>query len=693
MDDTAAQHRDRSAPVGRERRRRPTVSVITPTYNEAGNIEPLLDAVGVALSGVDHEIIVVDDDSPDLTWQVAERYAERHRNIRVIRRFGASGLSSAVLAGMEAADGDVLAVIDADLQHDESILPEMVDRIVTGAADVVVGTRATDGGSYGDFGPFRHLISSVAAIIARLFLRVPLSDPMSGFFALSADLFERKGPTINPQGFKILLEFIGRNRDLRIEEVGYSFRKRSYGETKLSPSVIRSYLLAVFELRLGRQVKGQFVMYALVGAFGLVVNVVGFSIGEALGLGSVDTGVSDWIDPLDLSVLLGIQLNIVSNFLLNNYFTFWERRFRGWWLLVGFAAFQVVSIIGGIVQVSVFRFLDSTGFGWDAIGREPSRYLHNGIGMLGRTRHELLPQRQLHVGTAAARRVVRHDIGSGFWDGGSMERRRFLSTVGVGLGVGAAGVGLSDVKGRSLRSEARTASSSRAFAASGGIGRLGATATVWSVATPEPFVSLTFDDGPDPAYTYPILETLAAAGASATFNMMGFNVAAHPEIVEEVVASGHEIGNHTATHTDLATVDLDVARSEINGGLSALRGAGVADVRWFRPPRGDLTGVAMRAAAEAGHDILMWSVDGHPRGHLDAQRLAADLADTIEPGDVVCLHDGLGRGTFSPDADFAEVLRHRRSVEVEALPSLLASLTDRGISCVTAGQLVASAAA
>lgn len=382
MDDVDPESSEQPEPGAVDRRRRPVASVITPSYNEAGNIVAHLEAVGRALANIDHEIIVVDDDSPDRTWEIAEEFAATRRNIRVIRRFGASGLSSAVLAGMEAADGSVLCVIDADMQHDESILPAMIEKIADGAADVVVGTRATDGGSYGQFGPIRRLISAVAAAIARVLLRVPLSDPMSGFFAVSRDVVDRKGPTLNPQGFKILLEFVGRDTDLVVSEVGYSFRQRRHGETKLSPSVIRSYLLAVFELRLGRQIKGQFFLYSLVGAFGLLINLLGFSIGEALGLGSIDTGISSWIDPVDLAILLGIELNVVSNFLLNNYFTFWERRFKGRWLLWGFLVFHAVSIIGGIVQFSVFRFFDSTGFGWEAIGREPARYLHNGAGMI-----------------------------------------------------------------------------------------------------------------------------------------------------------------------------------------------------------------------------------------------------------------------------------------------------------------------
>jgi dolichol-phosphate mannosyltransferase len=368
------------SPGRREADRPPVLSVVTPTFNEAENVGPLIAAIHDALGDLHHEIIVVDDDSPDRTWEVAGDIAAVDPRVRVVRRFSDPGLSPAVMAGFGAARGSVLAVIDADLQHDERVLPEMVRRVTEGEADVVVGSRGSDDGSYGDWGSGRRFVSWVAAMIARIFLRVPTSDPMSGFFAMSRSTFERLAPTINPQGFKILLEFIGQRRvRLRVSEVGYTFRNRLHGETKMSPSVIRSYLLAVVELRLGRQVKGQFVLYSLVGASGVLVNLAVFSVTDAIDLGAVEIGFGR---PIRWSLLLGIAASIVWNFVLNNYFTFWERRFHRSRLVWGFVQFTVVSLLGVVVHVSVFQFLESVGWGDALLGQSASRIVHDGIGFL-----------------------------------------------------------------------------------------------------------------------------------------------------------------------------------------------------------------------------------------------------------------------------------------------------------------------
>jgi dolichol-phosphate mannosyltransferase len=354
----------------------PVVSVVTPTFNEAENLPMLVERLHAALGGLPHEIIVADDDSPDRTWEVAERLAEHDPTVTVIRRFHDHGLSAAVLDGMAVARGEVLAVIDADLQHDETILPSMVAEVRDGV-DVVVGSRETEGGGYGDWGAGRRFVSWVATAIARVALRVPVSDPMSGFFAVSRRAYEAAAPGINPRGFKILLEFIGRDRDLAVREIGYEFRNRVHGETKLNRSVIRSYLLAVAELRLGRQVDPVFLLYVLVGIVGLAVNSAVFTLAEAAGMPLWTTGLNEAVDPISTSFLLSVQVSIFVLFVLNNEFTFWEQRYRGWKLAPAFVVYEGMSVIGTLVHVAVFTYLQNIGFLLSVLGEGGSRLLHN----------------------------------------------------------------------------------------------------------------------------------------------------------------------------------------------------------------------------------------------------------------------------------------------------------------------------
>lgn len=228
---------------------RPTVSVVVPTYNEAENIAELLDRLGRALAGVRHEVIVVDDNSPDETWQTARAHASGNPAVRVIRRFEDRGLSSAVLAGMAVAEGRALAVIDADLQHDETALPEMVRSVTDGGSDVCIGTRWGPGGSLEEMPPIRRFCSRAVTLLARtLVTRTRTTDPLSGYFVISRSAYEATAPAIKPRGFKILLEFLGRGRDLRLSEVGYRFRARRRGETKLSANIVRNDLITILDL-------------------------------------------------------------------------------------------------------------------------------------------------------------------------------------------------------------------------------------------------------------------------------------------------------------------------------------------------------------------------------------------------------------------------------------------------------------
>jgi dolichol-phosphate mannosyltransferase len=357
----------------------PLVSVITPTFNEAENLPILVDQLHAALDGIDHEIVVADDDSPDRTWEVAEQLAADDPTITVMRRFHDPGLSAAVLDGMSVARGEMLAVIDADLQHDASILPDMVERIRSGDADVVVGSRSTVGGGYGEWAASRRLVSWIATLIARLLLRVPVSDPMSGYFVVSRRAYEQTAPQINPRGFKILLEFVGRNHDLRVDEVGYEFANRVHGETKLNRSVIRSYLLGVAELRVGRQINPALLLYVLVGIVGLVVNSVAFWVAEWIGFPMIDTGLNDEIDPIATSFIFSVQLSILVLFVLNNEFTFWELRFRGWARLPALVVYEAMSLVGMGVHIAVFTFLQESGFLLSFLGGA-TRVVHNLMG-------------------------------------------------------------------------------------------------------------------------------------------------------------------------------------------------------------------------------------------------------------------------------------------------------------------------
>lgn len=340
----------------------PVVSVILPTYNEAENVPIIVEKTATALAQIPYEIIIVDDNSPDRTWQVAQRIAEQDPHVHMIRRLNERGLSSAVITGMNAARGQCLAVMDSDMQHDEAALPDLVHAIMIENYDIAIGSRGVEGGSYGDFSRKRRFISWVAASMARIILPMHVRDPMSGYFVVAREIFQECVERINPVGFKILLEFIGRNPEAKVKEVGYKFRRRIHGETKLSGSVIKNYLVALWDMRFGRFISSTFLLYSLVGSFGVLVNLGGLFLGEYLGLPEIKTG---WpvIGTFVLSVALGIELSIISNYIMNNWVTFFDVRHRGFKANArAILLFHLISSLAGLVQLGVFQLLYENGF-------------------------------------------------------------------------------------------------------------------------------------------------------------------------------------------------------------------------------------------------------------------------------------------------------------------------------------------
>ena len=233
------------------------LSLVLPTYNEAENLSELLPKVEDVLKDIPHEIIIVDDDSPDGTWRVAQELSERLENVHVIRRIGRRGLSSAVVEGFLAAKGDVLAVADADGQHDFVLLPQLYESIQNGS-NIAIGSRYAEGGSVGEWDERRHALSRFATKLAIALCKVKAADPMSGFFAIDRQTFETTLSKLNPKGFKILLDFLVHvPKSTRVKELPFTFGKRLHGESKLSRRVQIEFIEYLYDVYRRRPYRGR----------------------------------------------------------------------------------------------------------------------------------------------------------------------------------------------------------------------------------------------------------------------------------------------------------------------------------------------------------------------------------------------------------------------------------------------------
>lgn len=320
----------------------PLLSIIIPTYNESKNIPVLMERLQQCLNQIDKEVIIVDDNSPDKTWEVARNLSSTYPWLRVIRRLHDRGLSSAVLAGFAVAEGDYLAVMDADLQHDEQILPQFISEFQMGT-QIIVGSRKVEGGGIENWSASRKFISWVATLMAKFALRHPVSDPMSGYFAITKEIYQKYKDDINPKGFKILLEFLARAKEAKTKEIGYTFKSRIHGESKLSRKVIFEYLNALYDLSIGNIIPFRFLKYALVGFTGLIIsNIVLFICLKYFEFSTAN------------AVATSIEVSIITNFILNNYWTFKENQLKGAWpLLRGIVTFHAICLSGAIINQAI----------------------------------------------------------------------------------------------------------------------------------------------------------------------------------------------------------------------------------------------------------------------------------------------------------------------------------------------------
>ncbi len=295
---------------------RPQLSLVVPTRNEAGSIEAFLEAATGTLDRVlpgAYEIVLVDDDSPDGTWQRALALRARYPALRVLRRTDERGLGSAVTRGWQLARADVLGVIDADLQHPPEVCEGLWAEIARGA-ELVVASRHVPGGGVSEWSLRRRILSRGAQLLGLLILPGVLgrvSDPMSGFFFVRRSALA--GIELRPLGYKILVEVLSRGRARWVSEVGYVFRERALGASKATAGVYRDYLVQLVRLRLFSLRSSRFLRFCIVGLSGVAVDMgLLFLLSDPSNLG--------W--GLTRSKLIAAEAAIVSNFLGNDLWTF-----------------------------------------------------------------------------------------------------------------------------------------------------------------------------------------------------------------------------------------------------------------------------------------------------------------------------------------------------------------------------------
>ncbi len=333
----------------------PILSVVVPTFNERDNVTTLYRKLEATLRDVAWEVVFVDDNSPDGTWDVVRALARRDSRVRCVRRIGRRGLSGACIEGILASSAPFAAVMDADLQHDETQLPKMLALLQSGDAELVIGSRYIEGGSVDSFNRQRAGASALATEVAKRVLGVRVADPMSGFFMIRRDRFEQLAPQLSIQGFKILLDVIATGHgELRTVEVPYTFGSRLHGESKLDSMVALDFLGLVLAKFTHDIISLRFLLFAMVGGTGLIIH-----------LGTLFVALKVLEFPFPEAQAAGAFVAMTSNFVLNNFLTYRDQRLKGFAILGGLLAFYLVCSVGLFANVGVaFSVYDQEPIWW-----------------------------------------------------------------------------------------------------------------------------------------------------------------------------------------------------------------------------------------------------------------------------------------------------------------------------------------
>jgi dolichol-phosphate mannosyltransferase len=325
----------------------PVLTVVAPTFNEAANVPLLVERVALALVGLSWELVFVDDDSPDATSAIAKKLGQRDARIRCIRRVGRRGLAGAFIEGALSSQAQFVAVMDADLQHDETLLPQMLELLMRQCADLVIGSRYVIGGHPGGLSAARLSISRLATNWARRLTHASVNDPMSGFFMMRRELVDQIAPALSSEGFKILFDILVTERDagLKIVELPYGFRSRKSGNSKFDIRNAVDFGALLIAKLTGNTLPPRFLSFVLVGGSGVAVQFACLWQGLAAGL------------TFPLAQAMATLAAMTTNFLLNNLLTYRDQRVAGWRLIPALLTFYVVCSIGALSNVGVSSWL------------------------------------------------------------------------------------------------------------------------------------------------------------------------------------------------------------------------------------------------------------------------------------------------------------------------------------------------
>lgn len=334
------------------------LSIIVPVLNEAANIPILIDRISAALSDLEWEVVFVDDDSSDASRNVLIDLSQINDRVRFITRIGRQGLSTAVIEGALTSHADCIAVMDGDLQHDETLLPEMFKSLRENDADIVVGSRFLESSSLGEFSAQRERMSRIGNWLSNTVIKTQLTDPLSGFFMISRKRFESVVRELSGTGFKILLDVLSSsNTPMRVKELPFKFGTRIHGESKIDSLVALEFGMMLLDKWFGRWIPPRFFLFTAVGGLGVGIHVA--ILGLLFKLLDIDFYIAQVVATL---------VTMAINFSLNNILTYRDRRLHGLGFIKGLLSFYVVCSIGALANFQFAEFLFNKQAHWILAG-------------------------------------------------------------------------------------------------------------------------------------------------------------------------------------------------------------------------------------------------------------------------------------------------------------------------------------